>query len=428
MSQDRPAWARRMTNEREARGWSQADAVRALKAHAAPEEKIHADDASLLRQWKRWESGEIKPSEFYQAIIARALGTVTHAMFPVPPRRDADADVLAITGMDTLELVSRLQRSDLDEASLTGLRVMADSLCSEYPFTPADQLLMEGRAWLRRITQLQDHRLTLRQHREILVQAGWVALLLACIEYDIGLRQAADTTRQAALSLGIDADHSEITAWAHEIRAWMNLTSGDYNGVIAAARAGTDAAPMHGVTVQLAAQEAKAWARIGDRRQTEVALDRGRRLLEAMPYPDNLDNHFVVDPTKFDFYAMDCYRHLAEDRMAKTLADEVITSSTDFDGSERAPMRTAEARITLGVVAARQGDIDQAAAYGEQALSGDRKSLPSLIMVSRDLTKVLREKYSATPQARLYLEHLHDLLQTTSLRQRHDPGRGSGSV
>ena len=74
-----------------------------------------------------------------------------------------------------------------------------------------------------------------------------------------------------------------------------------------------------------------------------------------MPYPDNLDHHFVVDPTKFDFYMMDCYRHLAEDRLAETLASEVIQASTDFDGTERAPMRLAEARITLGVVAARQG-------------------------------------------------------------------------
>ena len=418
MTEDRPTWARRMTNEREARGWSQADAVRALKAHAAPDEKIHADDASLLRQWKRWESGEIKPGEFYQPIIARALGTVTHAMFPVPPRRDADADVLAVTGMDTLELVSRLQRSDLDEATLSGLRVMADSLCSEYPFMPADQLLTEGKAWLRRITKLQGQRLTLKQHREILVQAGWVALLLACVEYDTGNRQAGDTTRQAALSIGIEADHSEITGWAHEIRAWMNLTGGDYHGVIAAARAGTEAAPVHGVTVQLAAQEAKAWARLGDRRQTEVALDRGRRLLEAMPYPENLDHHFVVDPTKFDFYAMDCYRQLAEDRMAETLADEVIRSSTDFDGSERAPMRTAEARITLGVVAAREGDVAKATAFGERALTGDRKSLPSLVMVSRDLTKILRREYPSEPQTKSYLDHLQTLIQASNLRRR----------
>jgi hypothetical protein len=31
-------------------------------------------------------------------------------------------------------------------------------------------------------------------------------------------------------------------------------------------------------------------------------------LLESLPYPENLDHHFVVDPGKFDFYAMDCYR------------------------------------------------------------------------------------------------------------------------
>src|SRR5437762_158564 len=226
MTDDRPGWARRMTNERELRHWSQADAVKALKAHAAKGETIHADDASLLRQWKRWETGENKPGEFYQQLIARTFGTVTHAMFPVPRPRDTGAEVLALTGMDTLELVSRLQRSDLDETSLSALRVMADGLCSQYPFLPAGQLLEEGRTWLQRITQLQGQRLTLKQQREILVLAGWVALLLACVEYDTGNRQAADTTRQAALSLGIEADHSEIQGWAHEIRAWINLTSG----------------------------------------------------------------------------------------------------------------------------------------------------------------------------------------------------------
>jgi hypothetical protein len=81
--------------------------------------------------------------------------------------------------------------------------------------------------------------------------------------------------------------------------------------------------------VQLFAQEAKAWARIGDHRQTEVALDKGRRLLESLPYPENLEHHFVVDPTKFDFYAMDCYRTLAHNKMAETLAKEVIQASTD---------------------------------------------------------------------------------------------------
>ncbi len=231
--------------------------------------------------------------------------------------------------------------------------------------------------------------------------------------------QAAETTRQGALSLGEEADHADIQAWAHEIRAWISLTSGDYNGVIAAARAGTDAAPHSSVAVQLAAQEAKAWARIGDRRQTEVALDQGRRLLEVMPYPENLAHHFVVDPTKFDFYAMDCYRHLAEDRMAENLADEVIQASTDFDGAERAPMRLAEARITLGVVAARQGDLEQAIHYGKQALHGQRKSLPSLMMVGRDLTRVLKERYPSESVTKSYLGQLRIMAAVSELARKH---------
>jgi hypothetical protein len=170
-----------------------------------------------------------------------------------------------------------------------------------------------------------------------------------------------------------------------------------------------EAAPHHPVAIQLSAQEAKAWARIGDRRLTEVALDKGRRLLEAMPYPDNLDHHFVVDPTKFDFYAMDCYRHVAEDRMAEMLATEIIQASTDFDGTERAPMRLAEARITLGVVAARQGDLEQAIHHGTHALGAPRKSLPSLLMFSRDLTKVLNDQYPNESETQAYLDQLHAL-------------------
>jgi hypothetical protein len=93
---------------------------------------------------------------------------------------------------------------------------------------------------------------------------------------------------------------------------------------------------------------------------------------------------------------MDCYRQLAEDKMAETLADEVILSSTDFDGTERAPMRTAEARVTLGVRAAREGDIEQAVHQGERALSGPRQSLPTLAMVSRDLARIHKDRYPAS--------------------------------
>jgi hypothetical protein len=84
----------------------------------------------------------------------------------------------------------------------------------------------------------------------------------------------------------------------------------------------------------------------------------------------------------------------------------------------RSPMRLVEARITLGVVAARQGDLEQAIHYGECALSAPRKSLPSLLMVSRDLTRVLNDQYSNEPETQAYLDQLHSL---SSLRNSSEP-------
>lgn len=406
-SEARPAWANRMKAEREARGWSQAAAIRALRAHS---EVSLPNDQAMLRNWRRWESGKNQPDEFYAPLIAATFSTVTDAFFP--PARDHSSDLIVATGLDTLEIVSRLHVSDLTPAAMDALWITVDRLCSEYPYMPPAQLQAEARQWLRRVTALLDGRLTLTQHRDVLVVSGWLALLLGCVEYDLGKRNSAEATRKAALSLGKEAENTEILGWAAEMSAWFALTEANYRGVIAA----VDNVPSlahTGVGAQLTAQRAKAWARIGDRRQVEVALDSGRRILEHLTHPTNLDNHFVVDPGKFDFYAMDCYRLVDEPKMAALYADEVIRSSTAPDGTLRKPMRAAEAQITLGVIAARQGDLDSAVGHGTLALSGDRFSLPSLTMVGTELVDVLKARYPHENATHDFAERFRELTSST---------------
>lgn len=408
MFEDRPAWAQRMEAERKARSWSPLDAARAMIAHSA---EPLTDAKTLARQWRRWEAGEVEPRD-HKELIAKVCGTTTHAFFPVPVKRDGRAEIQAVSGMDTVDIVARLRASDLDQATMDALAITVDRLCSEYAYLPSDQLLTEGRAWLTRVAGMRSQRLTLAQHREVLVLAGMLTLLVGCVEYDSGGHQgrlAAEGTRQAALALGREAGHPPIVGWGHEMQAWFALTRGDIRGVIAASDEGIAAAPHDSVAVQLWAQKAKAWARLGDRRQVEVALDSGRRLLEGMAYPTNPENHFTVDPAKWDFYAMDCYRTLGEDALAETLAREVLRAGVDYDGTDRSPMRNAEARVTLGVVAARQGAIDEAVSYGMKALGGERKSLPSLAMVATDLGGVLARDHNDQPQAREFLDHLQVL-------------------
>lgn len=399
---DRPRWAQRLSTELKARGWTQRDAVRAMRAHSASA----PSEESLLRSWKRWESGQTLPDSSNQKLIAATFGTVAPVIWPVTGRKRGQAGVTEVTGLSTLEVITRLQARAADAPTLTAARIVTDQLCTDYASVPAPQLLDEGRVWLSRINGLRDGRITLGQHREILETLGWLTLLVGCVEHDSGNRAAAEASRQAALSLGEEAGQPDIQGWAHEMTAWFELTAGNYPGVVAAAEEGIAVAPNSGVAVQLAAQQAKAWARLGDRRAMEVALDRGRRILERLPVPENTEHHFQVDHQKFDFYAMDTYRRSEENALALAYAGEVIDASTDVDGTVTAPMRVAEALITQGVVAARDGDLEQAVTRGQEALNGERKSLPSLRMVASDLTQILKTRYKGEPEAAGYLEQV----------------------
>src|SRR5262245_9793409 len=120
------------------------------------------------------------------------------------------ATLLTMSGMDTLELVSRLQHSDLDEATLTALRVTTERLCSEHAFQPADGRGSYLAASHQRAAPWHAHDPAPASRSPRF--AGWITLLLACVEHDTGDRKNAETTRQASLCLA--ADHGEIEAWA----------------------------------------------------------------------------------------------------------------------------------------------------------------------------------------------------------------------
>lgn len=408
MSEDLPSWARRIRSMREARGWSQTTAAEEMRKHT---KKELTSTEHLARRWKDWEYGNSQPGSFYAPLVAAALGTVTTALFPPPEQPASNLDLLGATGMDTLEIVSRLQASDVNDATLEGVRITVDKLCADYSREPAFELITEGRQWLRRLVEMQEQRLSFRQRRESLELAGWLTLLVGCLEYDMGDHRRAEATRQSALSLGKEVGNEGILGWAHEMQAWFALTAGNYRGVIAAGEAGEAAAESHTVRVQIIAQQAKAYARMGRADDMERTLERGRTTLERMPYPDNVENHFVVDPSKYDFYAMDCYRHIGENKRARELSDEVIRTSIGFGNREKWPMRLAEARVTLGVVAARDGDLDEAVAHGRRALDGDRQSLPSLALVAQDLGTALADQFAGEPEADAYLEQLNNFQQ-----------------
>jgi hypothetical protein len=67
-------------------------------------------------------------------------------------------------------------------------------------------------------------------------------------------------------------------------------------------------------------------------------------------------------------------------------------------------MRATEARLTLAVVSAHQGDLDVAAKWTSTALSAQRKSIDQLVMIADELKQELRRLFPNDPATRAITE------------------------
>lgn len=105
-------------SQRTQRGWSQSDLAREMRRIA--DRELPSMD-SLIRQIKRWESGEVEPKLY--------------------------ADVLRETFRQGLvidnELLDRLARSDLTTQQLDNTKAAIDGLCVSYTTNRPAELLEE---------------------------------------------------------------------------------------------------------------------------------------------------------------------------------------------------------------------------------------------------------------------------------------------
>ncbi|RKT53062.1 helix-turn-helix domain-containing protein [Saccharothrix australiensis] len=304
------------------------------------------------------------------------------------------------------DVMRQIHRSDVGHETIDQLSVMTEELCCEYAWRNADDLRRDAQQQLEYVGQLLNGPTTLREHRELMVNAGWLTLLIGCVDYDLGLPRHAESARTAAFQLGRESGHGEIVAWSFEMSAWFALTQDRLRSVAEYTEAGSKAAPGSSVVVQLAAQAAKAQARMGNRTEVERILDEGYRLLEQHQNPLRPENHFVIDPTKWDFYAMDCYRLVGDNDRASKHAREVLKLSRKPDGTERSPMRASEARLTLAVAALDSGDVEASASWAHEAFSADRRSVTHLAMLADELSEKVRELMPGDPAAKPLQEEL----------------------
>jgi transcriptional regulator with XRE-family HTH domain len=311
----------------------------------------------------------------------------------------AGVEVAASRASDALSVARQAEASSIGSGTLESLEQAVDRLCRDYPTASPFVLIPRVQRRLRDVEGLLNGRLTLRQHRHMLVAGGWLATLLACLQFDAGDRAGAEETRDAAFQFAKEGEHQEILAWTYELLAWFSLVDRRFHDTVDFARTGLELTRGTSAAVQLAVQEAKGWSRLGDRGEAEDALRRAGTALARLPVPSHPEHHFVFDANKLSFYASTCYVWLGETERAEEHAREVVEQCLAIPGVVRWPMRLAETRVDLGLIAAQRGQLDEACHLGVQALNSERKSGGTLGRVA-ELDGVLMQDHPDEPDAR----------------------------
>lgn len=273
----------------------------------------------------------------------------------------APVDPVDVAELEAVELARRVAASDLGGEVLARLEAAVDDLATAYPVTAPDELLDRVRLHLRYVSRLADARAMLDERRRLLVVGGWLALLAATLHIDLEQRRAARGWLNTAASLAQQAGHDEIHAWRYETEAWHFLTDGDYRRAVELSQIAQQIAPRgSSAEIQAIAQEGRAWARLGEARDTYDAINRVHKLATPLPRPDRPEHHYRYDPTKAIAYTATTLAWVG-DAAAEDHAREIIARLRANGDGSRWPRRVASANIDLALTLLTTERLDEAA-------------------------------------------------------------------
>jgi hypothetical protein len=341
----------------------------------------------------KWERGEKRPSRLYQECLrllfndpelfgagddamnrrqwlrgAAAVGTAM-LLEPAedspsgngrPPEDETLRQLLADATAESVELSGQTEASDLGPATLEHLDLAVERLGLVYMITPPAVLLDELGWYRRRAKEVLGGRHTLAQRRRLYVAAGWLTGLLGHLSFDLGDYQASRAHCVTAWQLADDAGERELAAWVRNIQAMVALYTRRFMEAVRYAEAGGDlaAAGMTG-SVQLPVLAARAHARLGHRRETDLAIQQAEEAFERLQVTSPPESVFSVDAARVPFCAGTAYVWLDPQR-AVLHSREAISLYDAATGTGRWPANRALARLDLATALAQLGEPEEA--------------------------------------------------------------------
>lgn len=373
-----PPWAAAIRARRQELGWSQVQAVHALRR--ASDEELPGV-AEMLRSWKRWESGRHRPTR-YRFLLAEVLrlpeildldandqGDPDRVPTPTVPSTPVESDPFATGDLDDAlwELQAALHPQAVNGALLTLIEQRAVEIDQSFGQWPQHRTWAETGRYLTAVSQWLANPQPAATRQRLVRLAGHLSGLRGCVLFDQMQHREALTWFETARSAAIEGGDAELEAW---LLAYSSLIDSDDEDVTSAhqrlEQASSLATRSDSATLRLWVDLlwARALATIGDRRSFDVIID---QVHGGIPTTSSADRRHGMDfaEDRLDpsyYHASGCLAlgQLEEARQAFRSAEE------------RLPRDRHRARAVVGLclasVSTAEGEIDHAATRVSDAL------------------------------------------------------------
>jgi len=346
--------ARLIAQLRRERDWSQAQFADML-AQASGNPAVTRNEVS------RWEQGKRRPRRYWLEWIAVVFGMT---LFDLDDLAKLSAPSTSDDEAEAIELRHRVAASDVGTRTLEQLETAVDDLAVAYPKADPDALLARVRRHLGYVGKLLDARMTLNEHRRLVVAGSWLSLLAATCSIDLGWKPVATARLKTAAELADHGEHRELSAWVLETEAWQAVTEGEFRKAVKLSQGAQAIAPAGTST----AQEGRAQARLGNTRETLRVLAEVEHLVAPLQMPDRPEHHYRYDPAKSTAYVATTLSWLG-DPGAESIARQVLDR---LEADVTRPRRAATARLDLSLALLAGGKPDEAGHVTLEALTSGR--------------------------------------------------------
>lgn len=394
---ERPTWATRLRDEREARLWTQKDLAVRLRDAADNQTRARLPSlASIIRRIVGYEAGHHQPGGIYAELYCRAFEMTKTELF------DSEHE---LTPQVTLPWgISPDDHQRLILAARNPARVdgpLVDSLL----VTLASQRRIEDLIGSRAVLEPASANLglTLRLLKEargpladrLSATASEASQFAGWLHTATGDHDGAGPLYDQALRLGLQAGDDDLVATALSMRGHLAWAAGDIGAMAGLSRAAAEMATATGTRTMATQQGGRALAILGDRQGALRAAGRAEEILDGARARDDPDSLYFYGHELLTMQRGLILAYLADAPAQYGEAAEIIVAGIE---ALPPPVRDSEwvawYRVQAAAARARAGDVEQAVAMLHVVLAivsatggGGRATVADIARTHRTLTE-----------------------------------------